>query len=147
MHRSTGGKNKMVILLAVSGMLCWGIAPIFAKIGLSNVNPLAALALRTFFAACLIFSWVAIDGTLIQVKNIPRFSLVLIGMEAILATVVGDLAYYAAIKKGDVSLVTIIMSSSPLITILFAVIFLGEQITLFRALGTALIILGIFLVV
>jgi bacterial/archaeal transporter family protein len=145
--RKSGGKKKMVIMLAVAGMICWGIAPIFAKIGLKNVNPLAALTLRTIFAASLVLSWVLIDGTVTQVRHIPRSSWLLIGIEAILATLVGDLAYFAAIKKGDVSLVTIIMSSSPLVTILCAVIFLGEQITLFRVIGAGFILCGIVLII
>ncbi len=137
----------MVILLALAGMVCWGIAPIFAKIGLSNATPLAGLALRTMFAAGLIIGWVIIDGTMSSIKDIPFNSWILIAIEAILATLVGDLAYYAAIKKGDVSLVTIIMSSSPLVTIICSVLFMGEQITLERIIGAALIILGIICIV
>jgi bacterial/archaeal transporter family protein len=147
MYKSDGGKNGMVILLAIVGMVCWGIAPIFAKIGLQNVNPLAGLALRTMLAAGLIVGWVVLDGTISNIKTIPFNSWILIGIEAILATLIGDLAYYAAIKKGDVSLVTIIMSSSPLVTILCAVLFLGEQLTLERIAGAALVALGIVLII
>lgn len=137
----------MVFFLALFGMVCWGIAPIFAKIGLKNVNPMAGLALRTLFAATLVTSWVIITGSFSQIKSIPFNSWILIAIEAILATLVGDLAYYAAIKNGDVSIVTIIMSSSPLVTILCAVLFLGEQITVTRLTGAVLIILGIILTV
>lgn len=147
MYIFNGGKNGMVILLAIIGMVCWGIAPIFAKIGLQNVNPLAGLALRTMLAASLIVGWVVLDGTIANVKSIPFSSWLIIGIEAILATLIGDLAYFAAIKKGDVSLVTIIMSSSPLVTILCAAIFLGEHITFQRLAGAALVVLGIVLII
>lgn len=140
------GKNLTVFLLALFGMVCWGIAPIFAKIGLSNISPLPGLAVRTFFAAGMVASWVICSGSLSQVKSVTVNSWILIGIEAILATLVGDLAYYAAIKKGDVSFVTIIMSSSPLITILCSAVFLGEQITLARLAGSCLILLGIILI-
>lgn len=141
------GKNLTVFLLALFGMVCWGIAPIFAKIGLSNISPLPGLAIRTFFAAGMVTSWVICSGSLSQIKSISVNSWILIGIEAILATLVGDLAYYAAIKKGDVSFVTIIMSSSPLITILCSVIFLGEQVTFIKLAGSCFIILGIILIV
>lgn len=137
----------MVFVFAIFGMICWGIAPIFAKIGLNNVNPLAGLTLRTLFAAGLITSWGTISGSIVQVKNIPFNSWVLIAIEAILATLIGDLAYFAAIKRGDVSMVAIIMSSSPLVTIVCAAIFLGEQITFWRIVGAGLVILGIVLVI
>lgn len=147
MKRFTGGNKRMVFLLALFGMICWGIAPVFAKIGLRNVDPLAGLVLRTIFAASVVSSWVIVSGSFTKISSIPVNSWWLIGVEALLATLVGDLAYYAAIKKGDVSMVTIIMSSSPLITILCAVLFLGEQISLLRIIGAGLVVLGIILIV
>ena len=143
----SGGNKKVVFLLALSGMVCWGIAPIFAKIALKNIDPLSGLVLRTIFAASVVSGWVIVSGSFSKVTSIPSGSWWLIAVEALLATLVGDLAYYAAIKKGDVSLVTIIMSSSPLITILGAVLFLGEQITLLRMVGASFVILGIILII
>lgn len=136
----------MVFLLAIIGMICWGVAPIFVKIGLSNINPLVGLAIRTLFTASIIMCWMVADGSIVQLKNVSLNTLMLLGIEAILATLIGDLSYFAAVKRGAVSLVTIIMSSSPLITMVCAVIFLGEQFTLMRVLGAVLITLGIILV-
>ncbi|MGS0746059.1 EamA family transporter [Syntrophomonas erecta subsp. sporosyntropha] len=135
----------IVFLLAIFGMICWGIAPIFAKVGLIGVNPLAGLVIRTLIAAGLVSSWVALSGSFSLVKNIPVNSWILLAIEAILATLVGDLAYYAAIKKGEVSFVSVVMASSPLVTMLCATIFLGEQITATRVVGASFIILGIIL--
>lgn len=135
----------IVFLLAFFGMICWGIAPIFAKVGLIGVNPLAGLVIRTLIAAGLVSSWVALSGSFSLVKNIPVNSWILLAVEAILATLVGDLAYYAAIKKGEVSFVSVVMASSPLVTMLCATIFLGEQITATRVVGASFIILGIIL--
>ncbi|MGR6836906.1 EamA family transporter [Syntrophomonas erecta] len=135
----------IVFLLAIFGMICWGIAPIFAKVGLIGVNPLAGLVIRTLIAAGLVSSWVALSGSFSLVRNIPVNSWILLAIEAILATLVGDLAYYAAIKKGEVSFVSVVMASSPLVTMLCATIFLGEQITATRVVGASFIILGIIL--
>lgn len=137
----------MVVFLALFGMICWGIAPVFAKAALKEINPAAGLVLRTIFAANVVSCWVILSGSFSNVSKIPVGTWWLIGTEALLATLVGDLAYYAALKKGDVSLVTIIMSSSPLITILCSVLFLGEQMTLIRVIGAGLVIVGIILIV
>lgn len=136
----------MVFWIALLGMVCWGIAPIFAKIGLSSVNPVAGLMLRTLLAAGMVSAWVGVSGGLVQLKGIPFHSWVFIGIEAVLATLAGDLAYYTAIKKGDVSMVSIIMSCSPLVTILCASLFLGEPITSWRIVGACYIIFGIILI-
>lgn len=140
-------KRMSVFLLALFGMICWGVAPIFAKIGLKNLNPSVGLVFRTLFAASIVSSWAVANGTFTQIKGIPVNTLVLIAAESLLATIVGDLAYFAAIKKGDVSFVTIIMSSSPFVTILFACIFLGEKITLMRFIGAVFVITGIVLII
>ncbi len=137
----------MVVLLALFGMVCWGIAPIFAKLALKDIDPTAGLVLRTIFAASVVSGWVLLSGSFSKISSIPASAWWLIGIEALLATLVGDLAYYAALKKGDVSLVTIIMSSSPLITILCSVLFLDEQMTMLRVIGTGLVVLGIILIV
>jgi transporter family protein len=140
-----GRSKRVVFWLAVFGMICWGIAPIFAKIGLRDVNPIAGLTLRTILAAGLVSSWVGITGSLGSLKAIPSMSWLLIGIEAILATLVGDWAYYAAIKHGEVSMVSVIMASSPLVTMLCASVFLGEHITIIRVAGACLIIIGILM--
>lgn len=136
----------MVFWLAIFGMICWGIAPIFAKVGLSNVNPMAGLTLRTLIAAGLVSSWVGMSGSFTQVRHIPIDAWILLAAEAILATLIGDLAYYAALKRGEVSVVSVIMASSPLVTMICATIFLGEHITALKVIGAGLIILGIILI-
>jgi transporter family protein len=141
-------KGKMtVFFLSLFGMVCWGIAPIFAKMALKNLNPVVGLIFRTLFAAGVIACWSLASGSLYKIKGVSIYTWILIAIEAVLATLVGDLAYFAAIKKGDVSLVTIIMSSSPLVTLIFACIFLGEKITLTRIIGAILVIIGVILII
>jgi Predicted membrane protein len=136
----------MVLWIALFGMVCWGIAPIFAKLGLSNVNPVAGMVLRTMVASILVTGWVGFSGTADQLKGIPFSSWFLIGIEAVLATVVGDLAYYTAIKDGSVSVVSIIMSVAPLVTMVCSSIFLGEPLTVWRIVGAGYIIFGMILI-
>jgi len=90
--------------------------------------------------------WLGLSGDFHQFRSIPLNSWFLIGIEAVLATLVGDLAYYAAIKRGEVSIVTVIMASSPLVTMMGAVLFLGEEISFYKIIGASFIILGIILI-
>lgn len=136
----------MGLLMAVVAMVCWGIAPIFAKIGLNNVNPVAGIILRTMISAGMVLTWVGVSGSLEHIKTVPVSAWGLIAIEALLATVVGDLAYYSAVKSLDVSLVAIIMSTSPLITMTCAALFLGEPITSWRVVGACYIVFGMILI-
>lgn len=131
---------------ALFAMVCWGLAPIFAKFGLNNVDPMVGLLARTIMAAGLISCWTGISGTAGNVGFISYRSLLLIAIEAILATLIGDLAYYKAIKGGNVSVVTLIMSCSPLITITCAVFLFQEPISAQRIIGALCVIAGIFMI-
>ncbi|MGE5370870.1 MAG: EamA family transporter [Solirubrobacterales bacterium] len=136
----------MAIWWALFAMICWGLAPLFAKLGLYNMTPMAGLIMRTLFAAGMISAWSMVSGNTGQLREVSPWTWIPIGIEAILATLVGDLAYYSAIKYGDVAVVTMIMSTSPLITLVGAWLVFGEPITMYRALGAGFIITGIILI-
>lgn len=136
----------MVILLALFGMVCWGIAPIFGKLGLVNVDPVVALCVRTLMAGTLVAGWSVGTQNFCRFADIAPLFLFFIFMEAVLATLVGDLAYYGALKWGNVNDVILIMSCSPLVTILVSHVFLGEPVTRLQLFGAVLIIGGLSLV-
>ncbi len=137
----------MVFWLAIFGMICWGIAPVFAKMGLSNMDPLPGLIVRTLTASIFALGSLGFNNSMGKIRDITLITWVFITIEALLATFVGDLAYYAAIKKGNISVVTVIMSSSPLVTMIMSIIFLGEQVTISRIIGAGLVAVGIMLIV
>lgn len=134
------------LLAALLGMICWGIAPIFGRLGLRGVDPLTALVGRTFIAALLIGSAALGSGRLHSLLDVPMRAWLLIALEAIFATLVGDLFYYAALKWGGAAQTTLVLSAAPLITLWAGWQFLREPLTVPRLLGAALIIAGVALV-
>jgi transporter family protein len=136
----------MVYFLAFIGMVCWGISPLFAKIGLKDINPLDGLSIRTLFTSVVLILWMLLSGRVEGLKNIPTHTLLLLILEAIFATVIGDLAYFAALKKGSASIVMLIMSCSPVVTILCSVLFLNEKLTITNLIGACLTMVGLILV-
>lgn len=137
----------MVYLLAIIGMICWGISPLFAKWGLKDIDPLVGLAIRTIFTAFVVFTWICLNGSVSTLKTIPCKTYGMLIAEAITATVIGDLAYFAALKRGSPSVVMLIMSCSPLVTIISSVLLMGEKISISNLIGAALIITGIIIIV
>lgn len=136
----------MAIILAFFGMLCWGLAPIFGKVGLRYVHPMVALSLRTLMASTLIIGWLLYSKSYNLFWKIPLKYWLVIGIEAILATLVGDLAYFGALKYGNINDVTLIMSSSPLVTILFSFLMLKQKIYFNQLIGALLIICGLIFI-
>jgi transporter family protein len=136
----------MGLFLALLGMFCWGLAPLFGKMGLMYMHSMTALTIRTIIAASLILSWQIVFGGPQYFHAIPLKSLIFIAIEALLATLIGDLAYFMALKRGNINQVTLIMSSAPLITMLAAYAFLGERATANQIIGAVLIVSGLVLV-
>lgn len=137
----------MVILISLFAMVCWGIAPIFGKMGLTDLDPLTGLAYRTYLSAALLTGWVLRSKTFSNMEGVSLKSIIFIGIEGLLATLVGDLAYYVAIKYGEITTVTLIMSCSPVISIIMAIILFDESMTISKLIGTALIVVGLTLIV
>lgn len=134
------------LLLALIGTICWGIAPIFGKLGLMKADALSALCLRTLIAAGMVICWLAFSGKSPSLRYFMPSSYVFIALEAVLATLVGDLAYYAALKRGQAGSVMLVMSTSPLITLAMALVFLGEEPSWSQLIGAVLVVIGLLLI-
>lgn len=133
-------------LLALYAALCWGIAPLFGKVGMRGVNPMEALAARTMITVCFVFGWFFAQGEIGRLAAIPAKRWLFLGVEAFLATFAGDLAYYAAIKYGEIGQAALVLAASPLITLGVGRLFLQEEITPVKVMGAVLIIGGVVLV-
>jgi transporter family protein len=138
--------RAVVVFFAVIGMICWGLAPVFGKLGLNGVNPVTAICLRTLLASSMVMGWVLSTKTYTDFGNIPPLFWLFIAIEAILATLIGDLAYFVALKYGNVNTVSLIMSCAPVVTLAANYFILGEVVTLRLFLGAAFITVGLALV-
>lgn len=134
------------VLVALFGAICWGIAPVFGKMGLARVDPIAGLCLRTLIASAIVSGWLLVGGGLRAMETVSGKASLFIALEAVLATLVGDLAYYAALKWGGAAQVTLVMSAAPLFTLVVAVVYLQESATWAQVIGAVLIASGLFLV-
>lgn len=136
----------MVFLYAFIGVLCLGVAPLFGKTALDNVNPTTAFAIRTVIAAVLVVLWLIGTKTYHEIANLSRTFWLFITAEAILAAVLGDLAYFYALQKGRISEVSLIMSCTPLITVLLSYFIFDEGISLSLLVGAFLITAGLVII-
>ncbi|HEX7713963.1 MAG TPA: EamA family transporter [Bacillota bacterium] len=133
-------------LLALFGALCWGLAPLFGKVGLRGLNPLDGIVARTMITVLFIIGLAFASGFIHRVGTIPAKRWFLLAAEAFLATFAGDIAYYGAIKKGEIGQTAIIMAAAPLFTLWVGWYFLGEQLSPMKLVGAGLIIIGLILI-
>lgn len=117
------------------------LTAIFAKVGVEQVNSNLATAIRTVVVLVMIWLIVFTRGeakAISEISNRTWFFLAISGV----ATGLSWIFYFKALQMGEVSKVAGIDKLSLALTIIFAVIFLGETLTWKSALGAALIIAG-----
>ena len=136
----------MWILFAFGSALFAGLTAILAKCGIRKTDSDVATAIRTIVV--LAFSWLMV-GIVGSAPTITALSaktwifLILSGM----ATGASWLCYFRALQRGDVNKVVPIDKSSIILTILLALIFLGEPVSWLKGIAVVLIGLGTFLMI
>ena len=136
----------MVILLLVVTTLLWGFTPILEKIGLTKVDPVVGITIRSTVAAVGLLILTLLLGRGGALLEVDGKGFLLFGASGLLAGALGMWAYYAALKMEATSKIVPISASYPLVTALLSVLILREGVTLPRVIGTALIVIGIWFV-
>lgn len=136
----------MWLLYAVGSAFFAGLTSILAKCGIRKTDSTVAAAVRT--AVILIFSWiiVGIVGSAEQIPSIHGKTLLFLILSGA-ATGASWLCYFRALQLGDINKVVPIDKSSTVLTILLALVFLGEGISLPKGAAVAAIAAGIFLMI
>lgn len=118
---------------------------ILAKIGIKGIDSNVATAIRT--TVILFFAWgiVLFQKTGSTIGTISRYSMVFLVLSG-LATGLSWLFYFRALQIGQASKVVPIDKLSLVLTIIMAVIFLKEKLTVSVAVGTILMTAGAILI-
>ena len=136
----------MWIVFAFGSAFFAGVTSILAKCGIRKTDSTVATAIRTIVV--LIFSWllVFVVGSQNQTGAIDGKTLLFLILSG-LATGASWLCYFKALQLGDINKVVPIDKSSTILTILLALIFLHEGISLPKVIGVVLIAIGTFLMI
>ncbi len=136
----------MWILFAFGSAVFAGLTAVLAKCGIKETDSDVATAIRTIVV--LIFSWLMVwivgsAPTIVALSTKTWTFLILSG----LATGASWLCYFRALQLGDVNKVVPIDKSSTILTILLALLFLGEPVSWLKGLAIVLIGAGTFLMI
>ncbi|MEJ7620083.1 MAG: DMT family transporter [Aquificaceae bacterium] len=132
------------VFFAILASLMWGTAPVLFKLGLrGDIHPISALVFHNLSAFLLALAITVITGMKL---NYPLREVMLIIAGGIMSGFLGLFFFFEAVKRGDVSVVAPIASTSPLWGSLIAFILLGEPFSWLRAFGILLVVCGIVLI-
>ena len=130
---------------AVVTACIWGIVPLMEKVGLGTGTPAAGVMVRSLgvVAGLIVFGSLWSPWTAIRSMSWP--SVLLLACGGLLASFVGQMAFYHALRSGALSQVTPVAGAYPLVAAILGWVILREPLTLPRVLGVACVIVGVIL--
>ena len=138
--------NNTALLAGLVTMLCWGSASIFDKVGMRGVaNPVVAMVVRMGVATVALAIYATCTGALREVREVPVPNLAALAASALLAAMIGQGAYFVAIKHADASRVVPFTASYPVVALILGILVLHEPLTVPKVAGTALVLCGLML--
>ena len=136
----------MWLFYAIGSAFFAGVTSILVKCGIRKTDSTVATAVRTI--VILVFSWIMVfvAGSQDQITEISGRTMLFLILSGA-ATGASWLCYFKALQIGDINKVVPIDKSSTVLTILLALIFLGEGVSLPKAVAVVVIAAGIFLMI
>ncbi|HMR45294.1 MAG TPA: EamA family transporter [Bacteroidia bacterium] len=126
---------------AILSAIFASLTAIFAKSGVANINSNLATGIRTVVVLVMIWLIILLKGETKEMTALSKQNIIFLILSGI-ATGLSWLFYFKALQTGNVSQVAPIDKLSLALTIILAIIFLGETLTIKTAIGASLIIAG-----
>ena len=123
----------------------WGIVPLMEKVGLGQTSPTAGVLVRSLgvVVGLLVFGWIWSPWS--ALRAMPWTSVLLLAGGGLLASFLGQMAFYRALKSGALSQVTPVAGAYPLVAAILGWWILREPLTWSRLLGVLCVVIGVIL--
>ena len=126
---------------------CWAVATVWLRHSAVDASPAIVGAIRVPASAVVLGGIVAMRrDSIIRTRAIQRSSMLVLAVAGVVGTGVGSLLFIYAIQEVGAGRTAVLSALSPLFAVPLGAIFLGESITRWVALGTALAVAGIILI-
>lgn len=136
----------MWVLFAFLSAFFAGMTSILAKCGIKKTDSNVATFIRTLVVLPLSLLMAVIVNPNFSLGAVSSKTLVFLVLSG-LSTGASWLCYFRALSKGDINKVVPIDKSSTVLTIILAVIFLGERVTVYKTLGVVFMAIGTLLMI
>ena len=136
----------MWVLFAFLSAIFAGMTSILAKCGIKKTDSNVATFIRTLVVLPLSLLMALIVNPNFSLGAVSSKTLVFLVLSG-LSTGASWLCYFRALSKGDINKVVPIDKSSTVLTIILAVIFLGERVTVYKTLGVVFMAIGTLLMI
>lgn len=138
--------KRMWWIYALLSAFFAALTAILAKKGVSNMDSDYAMAIRTVVILIVAWGFALAKGSIAPLEKISTRNLTFLVLSGI-ATGLSWIFYFKALQVGKVSQVAPVDKLSLALTILLSVLVLGEALTWQTAVGSVLIIAGVFILI
>lgn len=129
------------IVLALLAAVFAALVAILGKIGVRDVDPTAATAIRAVVMAVVLVALTLVLGKTGTLRDVGGRAILFVVLSG-LAGAASWVAYFVALRDGPATGVAALDRLSIVFVLLLAVPFLGEPFTLRAAVGAGLVVLG-----
>ena len=137
-----GGRFTVGIPLALLTALLWGLSTVLLKTGLNSLTPVQVNSVRLPLVTIILYTTWALSGK--KSGELSKPSLLLIAGTGLFSMGLGALLYLIALSKTGPSVTSALISTSPVFSLIMALVFLNEKISLRLALGVGLCVAGVW---
>lgn len=132
-------------LWAVLTACIWGVVPLMEKVGLGTASPTAGVMARSLGIVLGVAVFSVVWSPWAALRAMGWTSILLLACGGLLASFIGQMAFYHALRSGAISQVTPVAGAYPLVAALLGWWVLREPFTASRALGVIFVVAGALL--
>lgn len=130
------------ILLSLIAAICWALSGIAYKKGVAEVSVFTANFHRTLFATLFLLPFAVLAYPI----EIDTNTAIVLVVSAILSFYIGDLSYFAALKRLPVSVALPASSTYPIYVVMFSTVVYGAEIQINTLISTFLVFLAVYVI-
>lgn len=130
---------ELWLLLALATMLAYGVGQVFQKVGTTGTSPAAMILLTALVMGPIWGAWYLLFRDAV---TLTAYAVAVPVIGGILG-MVGNLFFFEALARGNVSIIGTLIAAYPCVTVITAFFLLDERLTVMQYAGVGLIIMGI----
>ncbi len=137
--------SKLALLYCLITVIAWGVASVLDKVMMRELSPWAAVFARMIIGTAIVGAYAVGSGALGELRGVSVGIWAALVGSALLGSLIGQVAYYSAMRHADASSVVPITATYPLVGAMLAIGLLREPLTASKVGGALLVVAGIIL--
>lgn len=146
LHDFLDDKFQLGIILSMLASLSWAFGTLYTKNQAVKFNPYFSIGLQMMISGIIMGGFSYINGTAIQISEIPWQAWGAIIYLAVFGSVISFIAYLFALQHLPTTQASIYAYINPIVAVLSGFLIYSDPLTLYLATGGAVILYGVYLV-